>query len=189
MPHSFFATMFSDAVKGLQTRFGSRSQYERLTNSGMGEQELGIYEAEFIAARDSFYMATVTPDGWPYVQHRGGPAGFLKVLDERTLAFADYSGNKQYISTGNLMGNDRFALFLMDYPNRTRLKLIGNAKAVNPEEDPELTRLVAPADRRTRIERIFVLNLIGFDWNCTQHITPRYTLEEARKILGVSPQA
>ena len=119
MPHTFAKTMFSEPARRLQERYGSRAQYDRMARSGAGEQKLGRDEIDFIAARDSFYLSSVTPEGWPYVQHRGGPAGFLRVLDEKALAFADYSGNKQYITAGNLAVNDRFALFLMDYPNRT----------------------------------------------------------------------
>ena len=138
MPHTFAKTMFSQAAKKLQERFGSRATYERMANSGYSEQEIGLNEADFIADRDSFYMATVTPDGWPYIQHRGGPRGFLQVIDERTLAFADYAGNKQYISTGNLSENDRVSLFLMDYPNQTRLKIIGHARFIEPTENHDL---------------------------------------------------
>ena len=178
MPHTFAKTMFSDPAKQLQERFGSRATYTRMANSGMGEQELGLNEAEFIAARDSFYISTVTPDGWPYVQHRGGLPGFLRVVDERTLAFADYSGNKQYITAGNLAVNDRFALFLMDYPNRTRFKVIGHAKLIEPGTDLALEAQVRDPRERSRIERTFLLNVVGFDWNCNQHITPRYSREE-----------
>lgn len=182
MPHTFAKTMFSNAARKLQERFGSRASYERMANSGYGEQELGLHEADFIAARDSFYMSTVTPDGWPYIQHRGGPIGFLKVIDERTLAFADYSGNKQYISAGNLSVNDRFALFLMDYPNRTRLKIIGHAQIVEPGEDPALEAQVSPlgpgSKSGPKVERIYRLQVVGFDWNCNQHITQRFSLEE-----------
>jgi len=188
MPHTFAKTMSSEPAKRLQARFGSRASYERMANSGLGEQELGLYEAEFIAARNSFYMSTVTPDGWPYLQHRGGPAGFLQVLDEHTLAFADYAGNKQYISTGNLTVNDRFALFLMDYPNRTRLKIIGHAQILEPGEDPDLEARLNPPEPKARVERIIVLHVVGFDWNCNQHITPRYTLEELGEVGGL-PQS
>ncbi len=182
MPHTYAATMFSDESKKLQERFGSRAQYERITRSGQGEQELGLHEAEFIAARNSFYLATVTPDGWPYIQHRGGPTGFLHVLDERTLAFADYSGNKQFISVGNLATNDRFSIFLMDYPNRTRLKLIGRVRILEPGADPALETRLAPSNPRIRVERIFLLDVVGFDWNCSQHITPRYSVDELETI-------
>jgi hypothetical protein len=178
MPNTFAKTMFSEPARDLQQRNGSRAQYERMARFGTDEQELGIAETEFIAARDSFYMATVTPDGWPYVQHRGGPRGFLKVLDEHTLAFADYSGNKQYISAGNLSVNDRVALFLMDYPNRTRLKVIGHARIAEPGDDPALEARLRVGANGPRVERIFVLTVVGFDWNCSQHITPRYSREE-----------
>lgn len=178
MPHTFANTMFSEPAKELQRRYGSRAQYERMARHGAGEQELGLAEVEFIAARDSFYVATVTPDGWPYIQHRGGQKGFLRVVDERTLAFADYSGNKQYITAGNLAANDRFALFLMDYPNRTRLKLIGRAHVVEPGVDPGLEKRLGVAPNGPRVERIIVLTVIGYDWNCSQHITPRYSCEE-----------
>ncbi len=182
MPHTFAKIMFSAPVKELQRQHGSRAQYERMANSGAAEQALGPYETEFIAARDSIYMATVTPDGWPYVQHRGGPKGFLGVIDEHTLAFADYGGNKQYISTGNLATNDRFALFLMDYPNRTRLKLIGHARILNPGDVPALeAKLIR--DPKSRVERIYVLNVVGFDWNCSQHITPRYSEDEIKRTI------
>jgi predicted pyridoxine 5'-phosphate oxidase superfamily flavin-nucleotide-binding protein len=182
MPHTFANTMFSDAAKKLQNRFGSRAAYERMSRFGDGEQSLGPDEAEFIAARNSFYMSTVTSDGWPYIQHRGGPAGFLRVIDERTIAFADYSGNKQYISAGNLSVNDRVALFLMDYPNRTRLKIIGHAQILEPGENPaleaQLRPLVPGGKAGPKVERIIPVEVVGFDWNCNQHITPRYSLEE-----------
>jgi hypothetical protein len=170
--------MFSVPAKQLQQKYGSRATYERMANSGVGEQELGSNEVEFIAARDSFYISTVTPEGWPYVQHRGGLPGFLRVVDERTLAFADYSGNKQYITAGNLAVNDRFALFLMDYPNRARFKVIGHAKLIEPGTDLVLEAQVRDPRERSRIERIFLLNVVGFDWNCNQHITPRYSRTE-----------
>jgi uncharacterized protein len=143
-------------------------------------------EVEFIAERDSFYMATVSETGWPYVQHRGGPPGFLKVVDDRTLAFADYSGNRQYISVGNLAGNGRAALILMDYPRRTRLKIYAHVETVAPDANPELTVQVTVPGYKSRIERIFVLRLDAFDWNCPQHITPRFTeaeIEEATRPL------
>jgi predicted pyridoxine 5'-phosphate oxidase superfamily flavin-nucleotide-binding protein len=179
--------MFSEQAKKLQERYGSRTQYERMASFGVGEQELGFAETEFIAARDSFYIATVTPDGWPYMQHRGGPKGFLRVLDAKTVAFADVSGNKQYITAGNLAANDRVALFLMDYPNRTRFKLIGHATLVDGGADPALEARVKLAGQRGRIERIFLIEVVGFDWNCSQNITPRYTREEMMELS--SPRA
>jgi predicted pyridoxine 5'-phosphate oxidase superfamily flavin-nucleotide-binding protein len=135
-------------------------------------------EQAFIADRDSFYMATVSETGWPYVQHRGGPRGFLKLVDDRTLAFADYRGNRQYISTGNLAADDRAALILVDYPRRARLKIYAHVETLAPDADPALTALVEVPGYRAKIERIFRLRLEAFDWNCPQHITPRFTEAE-----------
>jgi uncharacterized protein len=135
-------------------------------------------EAQFIGERDSFYIATVSETGWPYVQHRGGPRGFLRVIDDRTLAFADYRGNRQYISIGNLAADNRASLILMDYAQRTRLKIYAHVEIVAPEVQPALGERVAVAPYKARIERIFVLRLDAFDWNCPQHITPRYTEDE-----------
>lgn len=140
-------------------------------------------EAAFIADRDSFYMATVSETGWPYVQHRGGPRGFLKLVDDRTLAVADYRGNRQYISVGNLAANDRACLFLMDYPRRARLKIYAHVEALALDADPDLTRLVAAPDDRATPERIFRLRLETFDWNCAQHITPRCSEPEIAEAV------
>lgn len=140
-------------------------------------------EAAFIAARDSFYIATVSETGWPYVQHRGGPRGFLKVLDEKTLAFADYRGNRQYISLGNLGANDKAALILMDYPRRARLKVYARIEAVALDSDPALAERVGEAGVKARPERILVLHLEAFDWNCPQHITSRFTEAEIAEAV------
>ena len=131
-----------------------------------------------IATRDSFYLATLSQTGWPYIQHRGGPVGFLHLLDETTLAMADFSGNRQYITTGNLRGSDRACLFLMDYPRRARLKIYATVEVVAVDADPQLLARVAPANYRARIERIYRFHLQAFDWNCPQHITPRYTAQQ-----------
>jgi len=135
-------------------------------------------ETAFIAQRDSFYMASVSETGWPYVQHRGGPTGFLKVLDDRTLAFVDYRGNRQYITTGNLTENDRTCLFLIDYPARTRLKIYARAEKLALDADPVLTEAITDGAYGAKAERIFRLKLEAFDWNCPQHIVPRYTEAE-----------
>jgi predicted pyridoxine 5'-phosphate oxidase superfamily flavin-nucleotide-binding protein len=181
MGRAFAKTMFSDAAKRLQERYGSRAQYERLAERGEIRDALGPMELDFIARRDSFYLASVTADGWPYVQHRGGPKGFLRVLDDRTLAFADFAGNKQYITAGNLETNDRVALFLMDYPNQARLKIIGHAKWV--EDDKELEAKVRVEGYNAKVERVMVVEVVGFDWNCSQHITPRWTAEEIEVVM------
>lgn len=140
-------------------------------------------EAAFIGARDSFYMATVSETGWPYVQHRGGPPGFLRVLDDKTLAFADYRGNRQYISTGNLAASDRAALILMDYPRRARLKIYAHVETLALGDDIELGERVRDRDYNARPERIFRLRLEAFDWNCAQHITPRFTQAEISEAV------
>jgi predicted pyridoxine 5'-phosphate oxidase superfamily flavin-nucleotide-binding protein len=176
MGRAFAATMFSEAAKRLQQQHGSRAQYERLAERGESRDALGLMEREFIKRRDSFYIASVTVDGWPYIQHRGGPKGFLRVLEGKTLAFADYAGNKQYITAGNLETNDRVALFLMDYPQQARLKIIGHARAV--EGDKELEAKVRVEGDDAKVERVVVIEVVGFDWNCSQHITPRWTEEE-----------
>lgn len=140
-------------------------------------------EAAFIADRDSFYMATVSETGWPYVQHRGGPRGFLKLVDDRTLAFADYRGNRQYISVGNAAADDRACLFLMDYTRRARLKIYVRTEVVALDADPALAELVAVPGYKARVERIFRLRLEAFDWNCPQHITPRFTEQEIAEAV------
>jgi predicted pyridoxine 5'-phosphate oxidase superfamily flavin-nucleotide-binding protein len=141
-------------------------------------------EIAFIAARDSFYMASVGETGWPYLQHRGGPPGFLRVLDERTLAFADFRGNRQYISLGNLAVNNRACLFLMDYPRRARLKIYAHVETRAPGEDPALDERLATPGYRARAERAFVLRLAAFDWNCQQHIVPRFSEHELDAALS-----
>lgn len=149
-----------------------------------GRDPLGPDEAAFIEARDSFYMATTSESGWPYVQHRGGPPGFLRVLDAHTLAFADLRGNRQLVSVGNLATNDRVALILMDYPNRARLKLLARAELLAASADPELTARVAPEGKAKIVERIVRLHVVGFDWNCPQNITPRYTQAEVKAYVA-----
>lgn len=142
---------------------------------------LGEDERAFIADRDSFYLATVSESGWPYLQHRGGKPGFLRVLGEHRIAFADVRGNRQLLSTGNVAANDRVALLLMDYPNRQRLKLIGHARTLLPTEAPELLAELAPDPAMARtVERLFVIEVVGVDWNCPAGITPRYTEDEVR---------
>jgi len=178
MAATFLHTMFGPGARALQERAGSRSSYARMEASAGDADLLTDREAGFIAARDSFYMATVTEDGWPYVQHRGGPAGFLRRIAGNRIGFADYSGNRQYLSTANLAADDRVALFLMDYPSRRRLKLIGHAHSSDAPED--IAALMAP-DYAAEPERAFVIDVIGFDWNCPQHITPRFTEAEFRR--------
>ena len=191
MTHRFAEIAFTDGVKAAQARNGSRAANARMEALAGPNDALGEFEATFIAARDSFYLATVSETGWPYIQHRGGPPGFLKVIDPRTLAFADFGGNRQYVSVGNASSNDRVALFLMDYANRLRLKLLGRI-AVHDlgEASPELVFEVELPSYRARVERVAVIRVEAFDWNCPQHITPRYTLEEfaARRPIAAAAE-
>lgn len=178
MGSAFFKIAFTSNVRAMQARMGSREIYGNYEEMPDEVPIFGQSEMDFIAARDSFYQGTVSETGWPYVQHRGGPTGFLKVLDSRTIGYADFSGNRQYISTGNLAGDDRVCLFLMDYPHQARLKILGRARVIDEDSDPEiLTRLDNP-HYRARVERGVVIRVEGFDWNCPKYITPRYTKEE-----------
>jgi hypothetical protein len=181
MGYPFAAIAFTDAVKAAQTRNGSRTQYQRLEERAGGNTELAEREAAFVAARDSFYLATVSETGWPYVQHRGGPPGFLKVIGPRTLAFADFGGNRQFVSVGNVATDDRVALILMDYPQQTRLKLLGRMRIYDlGDAPPEIVFEVELPDYPARIERVAVIEVAAFDWNCPQHITPRFSAAEVR---------
>lgn len=177
MTHQYAKLAFTPRVKAMQSEAGSREHYASMDAGPLLSDELAEREASFIRARDSFYMATVSEDGWPYVQHRGGPVGFMKVIDSGTLGFADYRGNRQYLSAGNLLGDDRVSLFFMDYPNRRRLKLLGRARLVGREDEATL-RALADADYRAQVERAMIISVEAFDWNCPQHITPRFSLQE-----------
>jgi uncharacterized protein len=177
----FFDLAFTPTVRAEQERRGSRAAYAAITAGGEGEASADVLsqrELLFIEARDSFYLATVSETGWPYVQHRGGPPGFLKVVDAKTLAFADYQGNRQYLSVGNLAADDRAALILVDYARRARLKIYAHVEAVALDADPALAARVAEPTQKAKPERILVLHLEAFDWNCPQHITPRFTERE-----------
>lgn len=185
MAHSFGSLVFTSAVKALQERYGSRQQYARLEQRGGDAQDsLSELETEFIAERDSFYMATIGASGWPYIQHRGGPKGFLKVFDGKSLAFADFRGNKQYVSAGNLATDARVAIIMVDYPNRARLKLLGSAQVLEKDKAEGWLERVRVPDYKAVIERVFLIQVAAFDWNCPQHITPRYTAEEIREALA-----
>ena len=180
MPHTFSSLTFTDDVAAVQREMGSRAANEKLNERGPVNDILGPAEQAFIAARDGFYMATVSSTGWPYIQFRGGPAGFLSVLDSTSLAFADVTGNRQYISTGNLRSDDRVALFLMDYPNQTRLKILGHAE-VTPWSGADESKTKLLLDPKSRPERVIRIHVAAFDWNCPQHIPPRWTIEELKR--------
>ena len=168
---------FTPAVKALQERYGSRSSYARMENfrytDGMTESEI-----EFIGSQDHFYMASISENGFSYIQYRGGPPGFLKALDKNTLAFLDFSGNKQYITTGNMSTNDHLVLFLLDQASRTRLKLFAEGKVLELDKHPDLVDELTLPGYHYKPERIYRLIVKAYDWNCQQHITPRYTLGE-----------
>jgi uncharacterized protein len=184
MGRRFQELAFTPLVKKHQQEHGSRRQYERIEQSAPKGDTLGPAEQDFLKRRDSFYMASVSETGWPYVQHRGGPAGFIRMLDDRTLAVADFRGNRQYISTGNLASNDRAALILMDYPNRRRLKMYAHVEARDLAADPELAARLTTAGYRAKVERALVLHLAAFDWNCPQHITSRFSEAELAPALA-----
>jgi predicted pyridoxine 5'-phosphate oxidase superfamily flavin-nucleotide-binding protein len=166
---------FTNSVKAAQTRYGTRQNAQKVENWDIDDGHFSAREAEFIGERDSFYMASVGDDGWPYVQFRGGPPGFLKVLSDTQLGYADFRGNLQYISTGNIAHDDRVALFLMDYPNKRRLKIMARASVVDVATDPDLVEQLVVPGYKAKIERAVVFTLEAYDWNCPQHITPRYS--------------
>jgi len=179
MPHHFAEIMFTEGVMAAQEQYGSRARLERFTAMAGPNDELSEREASFIAERDTFYMATVNEDGWPYVQHRGGPPGFLRTLGPKRLAYADFRGNTQLVSVGNAASNDRVSLILMDYPNRRRLKLLGHLRVENADavSSADLDA-VALHDYDAQVERVVFIDIEAFDWNCPQHITPRFTQAE-----------
>ncbi|MEM7498615.1 MAG: pyridoxamine 5'-phosphate oxidase family protein [Pseudomonadota bacterium] len=181
MAHAYAEIAFTPAVRAEQERLGSRALYTRFEGGPAVNDRIGDAEAAFIATRESFYLGSVSETGWPYIQHRGGPAGFLKVLGPTTLGFADFRGNRQYVTLGNLSGDDRVSLFLMDYARRGRLKIFGRARA---SEEPEVLQQVALPDYRAKVERAMLIEVEGVDWNCPQHITERFTLAEIEEVTG-----
>ena len=184
MARAFSEIAFTDSVKSMQSRYGSRTAYAKFDFAEDRRDRLSEHEIEFLAGRDSFYLATVGENGWPYVQHRGGPKGFLKVLDEKTIGFADFRGNKQYISVGNLSIDDRVSLFIMDYSNRQRLKLWARAKIVHAEDDAALVAKLELPGYEAKVERGIILTVEAVDWNCPQHITPRYSKAEVDGLIA-----
>ena len=179
MARAFAEIAFTPSVRAAQARYGSAKAGERfLSDETDSRDTLSENEASFIQARDGFYLGTVSEDGWPYVQFRGGPAGFLRVLDGKTVAWADFRGNRQYLSAGNLGANYRVSLFLMDYPNRRRLKLWGRAQIVDASENPSLAKARFPEGYKAIPERVVSVTIAAYDWNCPQHIPQRLTAEE-----------
>ncbi len=184
MPRAFASIAFTPGVKAAQTQYGSREANIGVDFEPDPRNTLTEHEARFIAERDSFYQATVSETGWPYVQHRGGPIGFLKVLDARTIGYADLSGNAQYVSVGNLHADDRISLILMDYVNKRRLKLLGRARIVHDKDDPALMARLEVPTYRARVERGVLIHIEACEWNCPQHITPRWTQAQVEDIVA-----
>jgi hypothetical protein len=182
MATKFLELVFTDSVRKTQEHYFCNSQ--RISDAPECDA-LTEEETEFIQSRDSFYMATISETGWPYVQHRGGKPGFLRVINPTSLAFADYKGNRQLLSTGNLAVTDRVTLFLMDYPQRTRLKILGHARVEDARQHPELIAQLAEPEVQRIVERLFFIEVVSFDWNCPQYITPRYTAAEVE--IAVAP--
>ena len=181
MANNFATIAFTNAVKAMQEKLGSRSSYARMERAfidGLTENEIN-----FIEQRDSFYIATIGENKFPYLQHRGGPRGFLKVLDAKRIGLIDFRGNRQYISVGNITANNNVALIMVDYPAKTRLKILAKAEIVELKDDPSLYGLLAVEDYQFKPERMMIFNVEAYDWNCQQHITPRYTLEEIREVF------
>jgi predicted pyridoxine 5'-phosphate oxidase superfamily flavin-nucleotide-binding protein len=182
MSYKFLEMARTPGVIAAEERNGSAKFFENFKGHRDFDR-LTECEREFLAARDSFYMATISESGWPYVQHRGGPKGFLKVLDEKTMGFADFRGNLQYISLGNIATRDKTSLFFMDYPNRTRLKMFVHTEERSLAGDPALSAALSLPGYKAKVERALIFHLEAFDWNCPQHITPRYTKEELQPIF------
>src|SRR3984893_6852472 len=181
MAAKFMEMVLTPAVQQAQDKYFGKHQ---MVKNPRETDAMTSDEADFIATRNSFYMATVSETGWPYMQHRGGPPGFVKVVGPNLIGFADFKGNRQLISTGNLEVTDRAALFMMDYRHRTRLKLLGHARVLDAHENPELLAELAPAPLRNKVERLFLIQVISYDWNCPQYITPRYSAAEVENYVG-----
>lgn len=186
MTHRFFDLAFTPSVQAEQARQGSRAGYAAFAanREGQGFNIPSGREWDFIAARDSFYLASVSETGWPYVQHRGGPAGFVRRVDDRTVGWAEFAGNRQYVSIGNAAMDDRVAMIFMDYPNRRRLKVLGHLRFIDPNERPDLAERLGVGAYRARVERFVLVSIEAFDWNCPQHITPRFTLAEVERVAA-----
>jgi uncharacterized protein len=184
MTAHYMDLLFTPEVMRQQDIHGSRDSYARMTDGGTSDPDaLGPREAKFLGMRDSFYVASSSSTGWPYLQHRGGPPGFIKLLGERTIGFADYRGNRQYVSLGNVVTDDRVALFFMDYVRRARLKMLGRIRAVDLADSPEFSKALVDEAYGAHVERGFIIDVEAFDWNCPQHITPRYTQSEIAEIV------
>jgi predicted pyridoxine 5'-phosphate oxidase superfamily flavin-nucleotide-binding protein len=183
MHQNFTKFAFTDSVKEVQKLYGTRKAYERMERSD-DKFELTANETAFIEASDGFYMGTVGEHGWPYVQYRGGPVGFLKVIDRTAIAYVDFRGNGQYISTGNINHNNKTSLFLMDYPSQRRLKIWAETTIIKANEDAELLEKLTMQGYPAKRERIVMLKIQAYDWNCPQHITQRYTQAQLEALIA-----
>lgn len=183
MSGRYLHQLFTPSVKAAQEANGSRQAYARADGPMTEPDPLTPREQMFISMRDSFYMATNSASGWPYLQHRGGPVGFVKILDERTLGFADFRGNRQYVSLGNITDDNRASLFFMDYIRRARLKVLGRIRAINLADHPDFAAALVDQDYGAKVERGLVIDIDSYDWNCPQHITPRYTENQIEQVL------
>ena len=187
MNKNFTKFAFTESVKKVQEKYGTRKSYARMEESG-DQYVLTNREILFIQSRDSFYMATVGENGWPYVQFRGGPKGFLKIMDNTTIGYADFRGNRQYISVGNINSSQKAALILMDYPSQSRLKIWAESEVIYAEDDSELLKDLEVSEYNAHVERLIIFKIQAYDWNCPQHITPRYTAEEiSSEIANLNP--
>jgi len=188
MNKNFTKLAFTDSVKKVQEKYGTRKSYARMEEGG-DQHELTQREIQYIQSRDSFYMATVGENGWPYVQFRGGPKGFLKIMDNTTIGYADFRGNRQYISVGNINSSQKAALILMDYPSQSRLKIWAESEVIYAEDDSELLKDLEVSEYNAHVERLIIFKIQAYDWNCPQHITPRYTSEEiSNEIAELNPE-
>lgn len=183
MTATYLRTLFSPSVLAAQQRNGSGTAYAAMAEAAPDPDHLGEREIAFLRQRDSLYMSTVGHQGWPYLQHRGGPRGFVRVLDPQTIGFAEMRGNRQYVSLGNLADDDRIALFFMDYAHRARLKVLGHARPVAPDEVGDLGPLLSEGLPVARIERFMLIRIVALDWNCPQYITPRFTAEDVQSLI------
>jgi len=178
---------FTDAIKNLQDRLGSRLSYERMEKVSFVDG-LTDYETEYIAQIDSFYLASIGENGYPYIQHRGGPKGFIRVIDKETIGIVDFVGNRQYISAGNISKNAKVSLILLSYPLKTRLKIYAEAEIIELTEDSSLYDFLRPKEYKFKPERIMLFKVKAYDWNCPQHINPKYSIEEVQEILAPQQQ-
>ncbi len=183
MGHKFADIMFTSQVQAIQKQQGSFDNYHAWSEYEDFNYLIDDTIRQFLAQRDSFYMASVNQDDWPYVQHRGGPKGFMKVIDEHTLGFADFSGNRQYVSAGNFKHNDKVSLFFMDYARRRRLKILGRVTSVSLAETDLIAQLQLGSNR-TKVERGFIIKVEAYDWNCPKFITQRYDTEQVQDLMA-----